>query len=39
MLFLVTCMLGGFVIASLTRNDDDDDGPDNGLLSPIVEGI
>ena len=36
MLFLASCMIGGFIVASLTKNDDDDDGPDKGLMSPVL---
>ena len=42
MLFLATCMLGGFVFAALMRGsdeDDDNDGPGGGMLVPATNPI
>ena len=38
MLFLATCMLGGFIFAALMSDrdvDDDNDGPGGGMLVPV----
>ena len=38
MLFLATCMLGGFVFAALMSDrdvDDDNDGPSGGMMIPV----
>tara|TARA_A100001234_G_C12383202_1_gene283166 strand:+ start:285 stop:395 length:111 start_codon:yes stop_codon:yes gene_type:complete len=36
MLILAASMVAGFVVASFLTADDDDDGPDGGLMSPII---
>ena len=38
MLVFAASMVAGFVVASLLRSDDDDDsdGPDGGILTPIA---
>ena len=41
MLLIAFSMLGGFIFAALLSDgniDDDDNGPDGGLMSPVYEG-
>tara|TARA_B100002019_G_scaffold245810_1_gene223384 strand:+ start:104 stop:250 length:147 start_codon:yes stop_codon:yes gene_type:complete len=38
MLLIATSMIGGFIFAALLSdgyNDDDDNGPDSGLMQPV----
>jgi hypothetical protein len=42
MLIIAASMIGGFILAALLShgyNDDDDNGPDKGLMSPVFEGV
>ena len=40
MLLIAASMLGGFVFAALLSEDvdDDDNGPDSGLVQPVYQG-
>jgi len=36
MLILAASMIVGFVVASYFNSADDDDGPDGGLMNPVI---
>ena len=40
MLLLATSLVGGFIFAALLTEDvdDDDNGPDSGLMQPVYQG-
>ena len=40
MLLIVTSLVGGFIFAALLTEDvdDDDNGPDSGLMQPVYQG-
>ena len=40
MLLIATSLIGGFIFAALLTDDvdDDDNGPDNGLMIPAYQG-
>ena len=41
MLIIAASLIGGFIFASLLTEDadDDDNGPDSGLMQPVYEGV
>ncbi len=42
MLFIASYVLGGFIFAALLSedvSDDDDNGPDSGLMQPVYQGV
>jgi len=40
MLLIATSLVGGFIFAALLTEDvdDDDNGPDSGLMQPVYQG-
>ena len=40
MLLIATSLIGGFIFAALLSEevDDDDNGPDSGLMQPVYQG-
>ena len=40
MLLLATSLVGGFIFAALLTEDvdDDDNGPDSGIMQPVYQG-